>query len=110
MVPMIKRIISSYTASVWIPFIFVVFFLLIASLLVISGGLHTKSPLSFSTELFVKFYAFSLLGQVYVSFWNFFAKGTKTGTIQLMLLAVSLLISFLSFFFLLLPSWRGFFG
>lgn len=110
MVPLIRRSIHSYTASVWIPFVLVVFFLLIASLLVISGGLHTKSPLSFSTELFIKFYAFSLLGQVYVSFWNFFAKGTKTGTVQLLLLAVSLLVSFLSFFFILLPYWRGFFG
>lgn len=110
MVHLIKKIIHSYTTSAWMPFILVVIFLLIASILVISGGLHARSPLCFSTELFIKLYAFSLLGQLYLSFWHFFAKGTKTGTIQLSLLAVSLLVSFLSFFFLLLPYWRGFFG
>jgi hypothetical protein len=110
MVPGIKRIIHSYTKSAWVPFFLVVFFLFIASILVVSGGLHVKSPLSYSTNLFIKLYACSLLGQLYVSFCNFFGKGTKTGTIQLVLFAVSLLFSFLSFFFLLLPSWKGFFG
>jgi hypothetical protein len=110
MVPVIKRIVHSYTTSVWMPFLLVVFFFLIASILVASGGLHVSSPLCFSTELFIKLYAFSLLGQIYVSFWHFFAKGTKTGTIQLLLLAVSLIVSFLSFFFLLVPFWRGFLG
>lgn len=110
MVPGIKKIIRSYTTSVWMPFVLVVFFLLIASILVISGGLHVKSPLSHSTDLFIKLYACSLLGQIYVGFWHFFGKGTKTGTIQLLLLAVSFLLSFLLFFFFLLPSWRGFFG
>jgi len=110
MVPGIKKIIHSYTTSVWIPFLLVVFFLLIVSILVISGGLYVKSPLRLSTDLFIKLYACSLLGQLYVSFWHFFVKGTKTGTIQLSLLAVSLLLSFLSFFFLLLPFWRVFLG
>jgi hypothetical protein len=109
MVPGIKKIIHSYTTSVWMPFLLVVFFLSIAGILVISGGLNVKSPLSHSTDLFIKLYACSLLGQIYVSFWHFFAKGTKTGTIQLLLLAVSLLFSFLSFFFLLLPFWKRFF-
>ena len=110
MVPVIRKIIHCYTTNVWMPFLLVVFFLLIASILVSLGGLHVNSPLCFSTELFIILYAFSLLGQIYVGFWHFFAKGTKTGTIQLLLLAVSLIISFLSFFFLLVPFWRGFLG
>jgi hypothetical protein len=109
MVPDMKKIIHSYANSVWMPFSLVVFFLLIASILAISGGVHVNNPLSYSTNLFIKLYACSLLGQLYVSFWNFFAKGTKTGTIQLLLLALSLLFSFLSFFFLLLPFWKSFF-
>ena len=110
MVPHMKKIIHLYATSAWMPFVVVVVFLSLSSILVVSGGLHAKSPLCFSTELLIKLYAFSLLGQLYVGFWNFFAKGTKTGTIQLLLLAVSLLVSFLSFFFLLLPYWRSFFG
>jgi hypothetical protein len=110
MVPAIKKIIHSYANSVWMPFFLVVFFLSIASILVIFGGVHVNDQLSYSTNLFIKLYACSLLGQLYVSFWNFFAKGTKTGTIQLSLLVVSLLLSFLSFFFLLLPFCKRFFG
>ena len=110
MVPGIKKIINSYTTSVWMPFLLVVFFLSIVSILVISGGLNVRSPLSHSTDLFIKLYAWSLLGQLYVSFWHFFAKGTKTGAIQLVLLTATLLLSFLSFFFLLLPYWRSFFN
>ncbi len=110
MVPGIKKIIHSYTTSIWLPFLLVVFFLSIASILVIAGGLHVHSPLNQFTDLFIKLYACSLVGQLYVCFWHFFAKGTKTGTIQLLLLAVSLLFSFLSFFFFLLPFWRSFFG
>ena len=109
MVPSIKKIIHNYTTSVWLPFLLVVFFLSIVSMLVISGGVHANNPLNHSTNLFIKLYACSLLGQLYVCFWHFFAKGTKTGTIQLLLLAVSLLFSFFVFFFLLLPFWRGIF-
>ena len=109
-VPGMKKIIHSYTDSAWMPFLLVVFFLSIVSILVICGGVHVANPLNYSTNLFIKLYACSLLGQLYISFWNFFGKGTKTGTIQLLLLVLSLLFSFLSFFFLLLPSWRIFFG
>ena len=109
MVTGIKKIIHSYTTSVWMPFLLVVFFLSIVCILVISGGLNVSSPFSHSTDLFIKLYAWSLLAQLYVSFWHFFAKGTRTGTIQLALLAVTLLLSFSSFFFLLLPFWRSFF-
>jgi len=105
-----KKIIHSYTKSAWMPFLLMVFFLLIASILIISGGLHVNSPLRFSTELFIKLYACSLLGQLYVSFCNFFGEGTRAGTIQLLLFVVSLLLSFLTFFFLLLPFWKDFFG
>ncbi len=110
MVPAIKKIIHSYTTSAWIPFLLVFVFLFIASILVISGGLHVKSPLSYSTKLFIHLYACSLLGQLYVSLCNFFGTGTKTGTIQLLLFIASLLFSFLTFFFLLFPFWKGFFG
>jgi hypothetical protein len=105
-----KNILHSYAASAWMPFFFVVFFLLIVSLLIISGGVHASNKLNHCTNLFIKLYAFSLLGQLYVSFWNFFGRGTRTGIIQLLLLVVSFVLSFLSFFFLLLPSWRGSFG
>jgi hypothetical protein len=105
-----KKIIHSYTQSAWIPFLLMVFFLSVASILIISGGLHTKSPLNFFTNLFIKLYACSLLGQLYISFCNFFGEGTKTGTIQLLLFVVSLLISFLTFLFLLVPFWKDFFG
>ena len=110
MVPGIKKIIHSYTTSVWVPFLLVVFFLLIVSILVISGGMYVKSPLRLSTDFFIKLYACSLLGQLYVSFWHFFAKGTRTCNIQLILLAVSLLFAFLLFFFVLLPFWRVLLG
>jgi hypothetical protein len=110
MVSSIKKIIHSYTTSVWMPFFLVVLFLFIASILIVSGGLHANNPLNYSTKVFVQLYAWSLLGQLYISFWHFFGKGTKAGTIQLLLLAASILFSFLSFFFLLLPSWRSFFG
>jgi phosphate/sulfate permease len=105
-----KKIIHSYTRSAWMPFLLMVFFLLIASILIVFGGLHTKSPLSTFTNLFIKLYACSLLGQLYISFCNFFGEGTKTGTIQLLLFVVSLLISFLMFFFLLIPFWKDVFG
>jgi drug/metabolite transporter (DMT)-like permease len=110
MVPGIKKIIHNYYNSAWIPFILMVFFLLIASILVISGGLHANNPLNHPTDLFIKLYACSLLGQLYVSFCNFFGKGTTTGIIQLILFLVSLLLSFLTFYFLLVPFWKDFFG
>jgi len=105
-----KKIIHGYTNNAWTPFFLTVFFLLIASILVILGGVHVHNPLSHSTDVFIKLYACSLLGQLYVSFWNFFVKGTKTGIIQLLLFAASLLFSFLLFFFLLIPFCKGFFG
>jgi hypothetical protein len=110
MVPGIKKIIHSYSNSAWIPFSLMVFFLFIASILVISGGVHVNNPLNHFTDIFIKLYACSLLGQLYVSFCNFFGKGTKTGTIQLILFVGSLLLSFLTFFFLLVPYWKRFFG
>ena len=96
MVPGIKKIIHSYTTSVWVPFLLVVFFLLIVSILVISGGMYVKSPLRLSTDFFIKLYACSLLGQLYVSFWHFFAKGTRTGNIFIVFLCA---FSFLESFF-----------
>jgi hypothetical protein len=110
MVSGIKKIIHSYSNSAWIPFLLMVFFLLIASLLVISGGVHIHNPLNHFTDLFIKLYACALLGQLYVSFCNFFGKGTKTGTIQLILFVFSLFLSFSTFFFLLVPHWKDFFG
>jgi hypothetical protein len=110
MVPEIKKIIHSYSNSAWIPFSLMVFFLSIACILVISGGVHVHSPLNHLTDLFIKLYACSLLGQLYISFCNFFGKGDRTGTIQLILFVVSLLLSFLTFFFLLVPHWKDFFG
>ena len=110
MVPGIKKIIRSYTDSAWMPFLLMFFFLLIASILVIAGGLHTKNPFNHSTDLCIKLYAFSLLGQLYVSFVNFFGNGTKTGTIQLVLFIVSLLLSFFLFTFLLVPFWKNYYG
>lgn len=109
MVSAIRKIIHSYTTSAWIPFLLMAFFLFISSILVVSGGLYLKSPLTGITNLCIKLYACSLLGQLYVSFCNFFGRGTTTGTIQLLLFLASLLISFLAFFFLLLPSWKIFF-
>jgi hypothetical protein len=110
MVPKIKKIIRSYSDSAWMPFLLMIFFLSISCMLVISGGVHTKSPLTNSTNYFLKLYAFSLLGQLYVSFVNFFGKGTKTGTIQLLLFIASLILSFFLFIFLLVPYWKNFFG
>jgi hypothetical protein len=110
MVPGIKKIIHIYSNSAWIPFLLMIFFLSIASILVICGGVHVQNPLNHFTDLFIKLYACSLLGQLYISFCNFFGKGTKTGTIQLLLFAVSLLLSFSTFFFLLVPYWKNFFG
>jgi hypothetical protein len=110
MVPEIKKIIHSYSNSAWMPFLLTAFFLLTASVLVISGGVHVSNPLNHLTDIFIKLYACSLLGQLYVSFCNFFGEGTKTGTIQLVLFVVSLLLSFLAFYFLLVPHWKSFFG
>ncbi|MEN8189705.1 MAG: hypothetical protein ABFS19_07650 [Thermodesulfobacteriota bacterium] len=105
----IKKIFRIYTTSTWVPFLLVAFFLLITNILVVSGGVWGDSILNYSTLVFIKLYAWSLLGQIYVSFWHFFHE-TKTGTIQLLLLAASLLFSFLSFFFVLVPFWRGLIG
>jgi hypothetical protein len=109
MVPGIKKIIRSYTDSAWMPFLLMVLFLSIASILVIAGGANTKNPLNHSTDLFIKLYAFSLLGQLYISFVNFFGKGTRTGTIQLVLFIVSLFLTFVLFIFVLVPYWRNVF-
>jgi hypothetical protein len=109
MFPDIKKIVNSYATSAWIPFLFSVFFLLIASILVTCGGVHNKNPLYHATKTIISFWACSLLGQLYTSFWSFFVKGTRTGTIQLLLFIVSLFISFVTFFFLLLPFWRDYF-
>ncbi len=110
MVPLIKKILHSYTTSIWIPFLLVAVLLLATSVFVTSGGLHLNSPLNFTTELVIKLWACALIGQIYVSCYHFFGYGTKTGVIQLLLLAVSLVLSFLSFFYLLLPFWREFLG
>ncbi len=110
MVLYFKKIIHVYVTSVWIPFLLVAVLLLATSVFVVSGGLHLNSPLNFTTELIIKLWACALIGQIYVSCYHFFGHGTKTGIIQLLLLAVSLLLSFLSFFYLLLPFWRDFLG
>jgi hypothetical protein len=110
MVPDIKKILRSYTDSAWMPFLLMIVFLSIAGLFVVSGGVHTQHSLSYPTNLAIKLYACSLLGQLYVSFVNFFGKGTKTGTIQLLLFLFSLLLSFFLFIFLLVPHWKNYFG
>jgi hypothetical protein len=110
MFPGIKKILRIYTDSAWIPFLLMMVFLLIASILVVSGGVHTQNSLSYPTNLAIKLYACALLGQLYISFVNFFGKGTKTGTIQLILFLTSLLLSFFLFIYFLVPHWKKFFG